>query len=71
MTLNIPEFPNFRGQSRSEGSVSSLSEVLYRGKIARKYYLTAKCAAGILRRAAKRSRELPRILMDALKALVT
>src|SRR5574344_663929 len=34
LTLNIPEFNNFQGRSRSEGSVSSLSEVLVRGRIA-------------------------------------
>ena len=70
LTLNIPEFNNFRGRSRSEGDVSSLSEVLVRGRIAPRYFLTAKCAAGMLRRVAKRGKQLPAMLERALKALV-
>ena len=70
LTLNIPEFPNFRGQSRSEGAVSSLSDILVRGNIPQRFYLTVKCAAGLLRRAAKRGKDLPRILKDALLALI-
>ena len=70
LTLNIPEWNNFRGQSRSEGDVSSLSEVLVRGKIAPKYFLTAKCAAGILRRAERLAKRLPEVLEKSLKALV-
>ena len=70
MTLNIPEFNNFRGRSRSEGVVSSLSEVLVRGKIAQKFFLTAKCAEGMLRRVAKRGKQLPAMLDRALRALV-
>ena len=69
MTLNIPEFNNFRGRSRSEGDVSSLSEVLVRGRIAPRYFLTAKCAAGMLRRVAKRGKQLPAMLERALTAL--
>ena len=70
LTLNIPEFNNFQGRSRSEGDVSSLSEVLVRGRIAPRYFLTAKCAAGMLRRVAKRGKQLPAMLERALKALV-
>ena len=70
LTLNIPEFNNFRGRSRSEGSVSSLSEVLVRGPIAPKYFLTEKCAAGILRRVGRRGKKLPEMLAAALKRLV-
>ena len=70
LTLNIPEFNNFQGRSRSEGVVSSLSEVLVRGKIAQKFFLTAKCAEGMLRRVAKRGKQLPAMLERALKALV-
>ena len=70
LTLNIPEFNNFRGRSRSEGDVSSLSEVLVRGRIAPRYFLTAKCAAGMLRRVEKRGKQLPAMLERALKALV-
>ena len=70
LTLNIPEFNNFRGRSRSAGVVSSLSEVLVRGKIAQKFFLTAKCAEGMLRRVAKRGKQLPAMLERALQALV-
>ena len=70
LTLNIPEFNNFQGRSRSEGDVSSLSEVLVRGRIAPRYFLTAKCAAGMLRRVEKRGKQLPAMLERALKALV-
>ena len=33
LTLSTPEFPNFQGQFRSEGDVSSLSDILVRGSI--------------------------------------
>ena len=70
LTLNIPEFNNFQGRSRSEGDVSSLSEVLVRGRIPPRYFLTAKCAAGMYRRVEKRGKTLPPILDGALKALL-
>ena len=70
LTLNIPEFNNFQGRSRSEGDVSSLSEVLVRGRIAPRYFLTAKCAAGMLRRVEKRGKQLPAMLERTLQALV-
>ena len=66
LTLNTPEFPNFQGQSRSEGSVSSLSDILIIGNIPLKYYLTVKCAEGILRRAERRGKPLPPVLKAAL-----
>ena len=66
LTLNIPEFNNFQGRSRSEGAVSSLSDVLIRGPVPPRYYLTVKCAVGILRRAANRGKRLPEILRKAL-----
>ena len=66
LMLNIPEFPNFRGRSRSEGSVSSLSDILILGNIPPRYYLTVKCAEGILRRAERRSKTLPPVLKEAL-----
>ena len=66
LTLNIPEWPNFLAQSRSEGDVSSLSDILVRGSIPQRYYLTAKCAEGILRRAERRGKPLPPVLKEAL-----
>ena len=70
LTLNIPEFNNFRGRSRSEGSVSSLSEVLVRGPIAKRYFLTERCAVGIYRRAEKRGKVLPPVLKAALDLML-
>ena len=66
LTLSTPEFPNFLAQSRSEGDVSSLSDILVRGSIPQRYYLTAKCAEGILRRAERRGKPLPPVLKAAL-----
>lgn len=51
--------------------VSSLSAVLETRAVPRKYWLSAKAAAGILRRAAKRGKTLPPRLMTALKGLVS
>ena len=70
LTLSIPEFNNFRGRSRSEGSVSSLSEVLVRGPIAPRYFLTERCAVGIYRRAEKRNKVLPPVLKTALDLML-
>lgn len=66
-TLNMCEFPNFQGRFRSDGDVSSLSDILVVGNIPSKYYLTAKCAEGILRRAERRGKELPPVLKVALE----
>lgn len=66
LTLNLPEWNNFRGQSRTAGSVSSLSDILVSGNIPPRYYLTVKCAEGILRRAARRGKTLPPVLKEAL-----
>ena len=64
--LNIPEWPLFPKPCPSGGAVCSLSDILEIGFIPQKYYLTAKCASGILRRAATRGKELPAILKAAL-----
>ena len=47
-----------------------LRDILESGPIAARYFLSPKSAAGILRRAKHRGRELPVRLMDALQALV-
>lgn len=60
---NISIWPN-------AASVCSLSQVLEQGLIPQKYFLSAKACAGILRRAAKRGKELPRLLMSALEEVV-
>jgi len=45
-----------------------LSQVLEQGSIPAKYYLSAKACAGILRRAEKRGKALPTMLLQALQA---
>ena len=67
LTLNIPEFNNFRGRSRSEGSVSSLRDILEAGPVSPEFSLTEKCAAGILRRAEMRGDPLPEVLRATLE----
>lgn len=61
LTLNTTEFPR-------DAVVCSLSGVL-EGDVPRKYFLSAKAARGILRRAERRGRELPRQLRDVLEHL--
>ena len=46
---------------------SSLSGILETGGVPRRYFLSAKACAGILRRAAKRARALPHLLRMALE----
>jgi hypothetical protein len=58
LTLSISEFPK-------DGDACSLSEVL-EVDVAQKYYLSAKVASGILRRAEKRGKALPPQLYEAL-----
>ena len=62
-----------RGGSESPSVVAacSLSAVLEVQPVPRKYWLSAKAAAGILRRAEKRGKTLPTALQQALKGLAT
>ena len=62
LTLNTSEWP-------SDGGVCSLLDVLETGDVPPKYFLSAKACRGILRRAAKRGRELPPALHAALTAV--
>jgi len=55
--------------SHSDGSVSSLSDILETGDHLRPYYLSPRACAGILRRAAKRDKTLPAALERALSAV--
>src|SRR5690606_11599048 len=59
---NISAWPN-------DAAVCSLSQVLERGSIPSRYFLSAKRCAGILRRAEKRGKELPQALRLALEAM--
>jgi len=53
----------------NDAAVCSLSQVLETDPIPQKYFLSGKACAGILRRAAKRGKELPPALMTALRAV--
>lgn len=53
-------------ESPSGAGVSSLSDVLETGPHLLRYCLSPKAAQGILRRAARRERELPAELLSAL-----
>jgi len=60
LTLSSSEFPS--------GAVAcSLSDILETGELPRRYFLSAKACAGILRRAGKRGKELPPQLRAALE----
>lgn len=63
LTLSSSDWP-------SDASVCSLSAILETGDHLQRYYLSPKACAGILRRAAKRGKELPAQLMQALLAVV-
>ena len=53
---------------RSGAVACSLSSILVTAAIPRKYYLSRIACAGILRRAEKRGKALPELLVRALKA---
>jgi len=59
LTLNTSEWPK-------DAAVCSLSEVLEVGGIAQKFFLSPLACRGILRRAEKRGKELPKVLLEAL-----
>ena len=54
---------------RNGADVSFLSDALEGGELPQRYYLTAKACAGILRRAQRKGRPLPKALEDALKSV--
>ena len=59
LTLNFSEF-------HSGAVASSLSDILETGDVPQRYFLSPRACAGILRRAEKRGKELPRHLRQAL-----
>ena len=69
LTLNTSEHAASPGPSHNGGAVCSLSDILETGDVPRRFYLTAKACQGILRRAAKRGKELPPPLARALEAV--
>ncbi len=60
LTLNTSDWP-------SDASVCSLSAILETGDVPRRFYLSARACAGILRRAERRGKALPHPLHDALR----
>ena len=69
LTLNGPKHRSSLPPSRSGASVCSLSDILETGAVPQRYFLTAKACQGILRRAENRGKELPELLMRALRAV--
>ena len=58
-TLNGSEWPK-------DADVCSLSHILEKGTLPQRFYLSPKACAGILRRAEKRGKDLPPLLLAAL-----
>ena len=54
-------------QSRKDAVVCSLSSILETGPIDRRYFLSSRACAGILRRAERRGKALPHSLKSALE----
>jgi hypothetical protein len=69
LTLSLCEWTATGVPSPSDGTVCSLSDVLETGDVPQRYFLSAKACAGILRRAEKRGRALPPLLLEALRAV--
>ena len=67
LTLNLPEWNHTLAPSHSDGGVCSLSDILETGDLPRRYFLSQRACAGILRRAEKRGKELPPMLKTALE----
>jgi len=61
-TPNTSEWPN-------DAAVCSLSQVLEKGSIPQRFFLSGTACAGILRRAEKRGKSLPPSLHAALQAV--
>ena len=69
LTLSSCEWTGLEGLSLNDAGVCSLSDILVTGDVPRRYFLSARACAGILRRAVKRGKELPRQLARALMAV--
>ena len=66
-TQDIPEFPHFRGRCRSEGVVSSLSDIVVAGEVPQRHCLAANYAAAMLARAERLGYSLPPALEAVLR----
>ena len=70
LTLNIPESNNFQGLSRSEGDVSSLSDILESANVSPEFSLKESFAKGILRRAGERGEKIPAEIESACRSIL-
>jgi hypothetical protein len=62
LTLSTSEWP-------SDAAVCSLSDILGRGSLPRRFFLSPRACLGILRRGAARAKDLPARLLLALSAV--
>src|SRR5690606_8616268 len=62
LTLSTSTWPK-------DAAVCSLSDTLETGDVPPRYFLSPKACAGILRRAEKRGKELPQVLLSALRSV--
>ena len=65
-TRNSSEWNHTPEPSRKDAVVCSLSSILETGPVDRRFFLSQKACAGILRRAEKRGKSLPDALLRAL-----
>lgn len=65
-TCSMCEWTAFPVRFRRDEGVSSLSDILVRGSMPQRYYLSQKAKQGICRRAENRGKVLPEILRKAL-----
>ena len=70
-TRNMSEWNHIPAQSLSDAAVCSLSSILETGQVHARYFLSQKACAGILRRAEKRQKVLPKMLEAALLSVAT
>ena len=68
-THNTSEWNHTLVPSRSDGGVCSLSDILETGDHLSRFSLSPRACAGILRRAAKRGKDLPEQLERALRGV--
>ena len=68
-TRNMSEWTAMSGPSRSDDGVCGLSDVLETGGVPLRYFLSPRACSGILRRAERRGKQLPRQLQAALTAV--
>src|SRR5690606_24304685 len=67
LTLNMCEQMDTLTLYPKDGGVCSLSDILEIGEVPQRYFLTAKACRGILRRAEKRGKKLPKLLELSLQ----